>query len=96
MERLHRELKDQGLAMLAIDVGEGPEPVARFMKELGLTFPTALDEDMEVAVRYRLRGLPTTVLIDRDGRMIGQVVGGRNWASPEARALVRSLLDRGG
>lgn len=96
MERLHKEFKDQGLAMLAIDIGESPKQVARFMKEFRLSFPALLDADSEVSSRYRVQGLPSTFLIDRSGRIAGLAVGARNWASPEGKALIRSLLEQGG
>lgn len=96
MERLHREFKDQGLAMVAVDVDESPRQVARFMEEFRLSFPALLDEDAEVAGRYGVNGLPMTVLIDRTGRILGKALGAREWASPDGRALIRSLLDRRG
>jgi peroxiredoxin len=94
MERLHRELKDQGLAMVAVDIGESPKQVARFMREFRLTFPAALDMDSTVSARYRVQGIPTTFLIDRSGRAVGVARGPREWASAEGRALIRSLLER--
>lgn len=39
-----------------------------------------------------LRGLPSTSLIDRTSRVVGQAVGARDWTSSSAKALVRSLL----
>ncbi len=93
MERLHKEFKDQGLALLAVDVGESPKQVARFMAEFRLSFPTLLDEDGEVSTRSGVRGLPTTFLIDRSGRIVGTAVGARDWAGPDGRALIRFLLE---
>jgi peroxiredoxin len=96
MEQLHREFKNQGLAVLAVDIRESPKQVARFMKEFRLSFPPLLDTDGEVAARYRVQGMPTTVLIDHGGRIVGVVVGPRQWSSPEAKALIRSFLNRRG
>jgi len=95
MERLHQEFKDQGLAILAVDIEESPKLVAKFMREFRLTFPALLDSDSRVSSRYAVRGLPTTVLIDRRGRIAGRAIGPREWTSPEGRALIRSLLERG-
>jgi peroxiredoxin len=96
MERLYREFKDQGLVMLAVDMGESGRQVVRFMKEFRLTFPALLDADSQVASRYGVQGIPTTFLIDRSGRGVGAARGPRDWASPEAKALIRSLLERNG
>ncbi len=82
--------------MVAVDVAESPKQVARFMAEFRLSFPALLDEKAEVAKRYAVPGLPTTVLIDRNGRVVGRVVGPRDWATPESRSLIRALLERRG
>lgn len=92
MERLHQEFKAQGLAVLAVNIQESPKQVARFMRDFRLTFPALLDVDATIAGRYGVRGLPSTYLIDRTGRVVGQVVGARDWAGPAAKALARSLL----
>lgn len=96
MERLHQQFKGRGLAMLAIDIGESPKQVARFMKEFRLNFPALVDADSAVASRYGVQGIPVTVLIDRNGRIVGRAVGPRDWASPEGHTLIRSLLERRG
>lgn len=93
MERLHREFKDQGLVVLAVDLQESPRQVARFMRDFRLTFPALLDAEAEVAARYGVRGIPTTFLIDRQGRIVGSAVGPRDWAGAEARQLIRTLLE---
>ncbi len=96
MERLYKEFRDQGFTVLAIDIRESPKEVARFMKEYRLSFPALLDVDGEVSSRYRVQGIPTTFLVDRSGRIIGSAMGARDWASPEGKALIRSLLDQKG
>lgn len=92
MERLHQAFRDQGLTVLAVNIQESPKQVARFMKDFRLSFPALLDSDGKVTELYQVRGLPTTYLVDPNGRIVGQAVGARDWASPSAKALVRSLL----
>ena len=92
MERLSQEFKDQGLAVVAVDLQESPKQVARFMKDFRLSFPAALDADGKVAARYQVRALPSTFLVDRAGRVVGQAAGPRDWASPESKRLIRWLL----
>lgn len=96
MERLHQEFKDQGLVVLAVNVQESPKRVVLFMRGFQLSFPTVLDADTTVTARYQVRGLPATFLIDRQGRLVGQVIGARDWADPPARALIRALLSGSG
>ena len=97
MERVYRDYKARGLEILAVslDAGDGAAVAARvkaFMAGLALTFPALLDPTMEVVRAYRLRGLPTTYLIDRTGVIRAAVVGPRDWASPEFRQRLEDLL----
>ena len=84
IERLHRALGDQGLVVLAVDVDESPERVAKFVKDFRLSFPVPLDAGSHVFSSYGAPGLPTTMLIDRRGRIIGVALGPRDWASDAA------------
>jgi peroxiredoxin len=94
IEHLYQEFRGQGLVLVAVNFKDGAEQVSAFGKELHLTFPLALDGKGAVASAYGVRGLPSTYLIDRDGHLIGQVIGGREWDSEDAKAYVRRLLTR--
>ena len=61
--------KDQGLAVLAIDLTdqEHRKDVRRFVDELRMPFPVLLDEKGKIRKRYALRGVPTSVFIDAQG-----------------------------
>ena len=58
---------DEGLVVLAIDIGESPSAVSEFVKKYGLTFPVLLDITQDVSLEYYVRGIPTTFFIDREG-----------------------------
>lgn len=92
MEKLHREFKDKGLVILALNFRESLEEIKPFVRELQLTFPILLDRDGKVSDRYQVFGLPTSYFLGRKGEVLGTAVGARDWASEEARALIRSLL----
>lgn len=69
-----------------------PDGIARFREEVGITaLPNALDPKGALARAMDVPGLPATVLLDRDGREVGRLLGGANWNSPEARALLAHL-----
>jgi peroxiredoxin len=72
-------LPDGDFVVLAVDLEETDAQVQRFLDELGLTFPVAMDHAGEVARHYGVRGLPATFFIDRDGivreRVLGPVFG---------------------
>ena len=93
IEQLHQTFKQTEFAVLAISIDRQGAPVVKpFLVGLKLTFPALLDTTSEVARQYGLRGLPTTYLIDPDGRVICAAIGGRNWSSTEAKALIAGLL----
>ena len=92
MMRLARDLGDRGLVVVAVNVKEGPRAVEAFVRELGLTLPVLLDSTGEVGERYRLRALPTTYFIGRDGTLAGLALGYRDWESAGARAYLAELL----
>jgi peroxiredoxin len=94
MERLWRQFEDAGLVVLGVNVGETGDQVFAFSNglETPLTFPLLLDEDSRVARSWPVKGLPTTFLIDKQGRMAFGVVGGREFDSPAIVRQVRELL----
>jgi peroxiredoxin len=91
-ERLHREFAAQGLTVLGMNFDEEPQTIQPYARDLGLTFPLVLDPQGDIARAYGVIGLPTTLLIGRDGRPVALAVGPRVWDSTEARTLIRVLL----
>ncbi len=66
---LAREFSDQGVAFLAINSGE-PEAVARaFAEDHPFEFPVLLDSDAAVSDRLGVLGLPTLLILDREGEV---------------------------
>jgi len=76
---------------IAID-GEKEKRVRNAVKENRITLPVLLDKKEQVARTYGVKMIPTTFLINREGRVEGMVVGQRDWCTPEALSAVRELL----
>lgn len=55
------------LRVLLVDWAEDPEQVAAFLEELKVDLPTVVDDTGQVTKAYRIRGLPSTFFIDREG-----------------------------
>lgn len=77
IEKLHKAYKDKGVVVLGIDDKEDVKVVQEFYKKNGMTFPTAVDAKGDVYEHYGVTGIPTTVVYDRKGRIVAQVVGSR-------------------
>jgi len=95
MEKLHTRLKDKDFVMVAIDLIEPTRRVKKFFKDNKLTFMSLLDKRGKVGSGYGVKNLPTTFILDREGRIIGQAVGPREWDSKKAIAIFERLIDAG-
>jgi peroxiredoxin len=94
MERLYQKHRGQGLVVLALsnDPEGSTQRVARFIKESGFSFPVGLDPLLKVASLYRVRVLPSSLVIDRKGTLSYIALGPRKWDKPAAHQLFESLL----
>ncbi len=90
--KLYDEFKDSGLVVLGVDVQEKSKIVEKYVKKEKVSFPVLLDRDGSVARGYGIRSHPVHFIIDKQGQMIGKVMGARDWASDESRELIRSLI----
>ncbi|MBM3249145.1 MAG: TlpA family protein disulfide reductase [Candidatus Omnitrophica bacterium] len=61
------EIKKDDLKFLSINIGDSAETVKRYTKDKNIAFPILLDKGSNVALKYDLIGVPTYVLIDKQG-----------------------------
>jgi peroxiredoxin len=92
MERLYRRHQARGFVLLAVSVDTDAALVKPFLTQHKLTFPVALDANMELANAYGVRALPASFLIDREGNLAALALGPRAWDNNAAHALVERLL----
>jgi peroxiredoxin len=93
LETLHQELGGEGLAVIGVSVDPGgSEPVQRFAEQRELSFNVLHDPEQRVAASYGVVGYPTTVVIDRAGRIVVSEIGAWDWSHPDAVAWLRELL----
>ena len=95
LQKFYEKLESHGVEVVAIDVTSDDDGARRFFKDKKLTFPT-LRGSWDMAGRlYGVTGTPTSVMIDRKGRVIFRHTGFGGEASlalleAEAQALLRS------
>jgi len=92
IEEKYREYHDSGFEVLALNVRQDREAAARFARQVGISYPVLLDRDGSVAGSYGVIGLPTTFLIDRDGRILEEIIGDMNRRS--LSELIDPLFER--
>lgn len=83
------------VAAISEDRG-GAAVVAPFVDKHALaTLAIYLDPNSDAAHGFEARGLPTSILIDKGGRILGRVEGEADWDSEKVRATLRPLLPPG-
>lgn len=91
---LHKKLAGKAFEVMAISVAEKPATVKTFLKNNPYDFPIYIDEDGSVSAPFAGRGIPTTFLLDKQGRAIAGFIGARSYDGAEIVALFTELSER--
>lgn len=82
-------LRNSGLVILAVNIGEDEALVRPYVEDLGLDFAIVLDPELAVNDEYRVLGYPTTITVDRDGNVVDVHVGA--WLDEQLDAVLSRL-----
>jgi thiol-disulfide isomerase/thioredoxin len=93
LERVQSRLGDK-LAVVAISEDHGgSKTVDPFIDKLGLkSVKVYLDPKSAIERAFKVQGLPTSFLIDREGRVLGRVEGAAEWDMPKLLEVLKSFL----
>ena len=91
MSNLHDELNGRGLEVVGVHVGPSLAGVKKFLKNVPVNFTILIDKNMQLN-NWDVRGLPTTYLINPDGRLVYEAVGEREWSSPEMVSFLKGEI----
>jgi len=75
MASAFEKFRQHGVAFVGIFVQDADADVRKFTKEFGFTFPSGLDDHMEVASLYRVTGTPATVFVGPQQEILERVAG---------------------
>lgn len=92
MEKMHTRYQQDGLTIIAISVDGKREVAKEFALESNTSFITAHDPGKETARLYKLRAMPSSYLIDRDGNIISTHLGFRTSKTKKLEAEFREAL----
>ncbi len=93
MQRAWNLIQDEAV-MLAINVGENEDKVFPFLGLYPVDFPILFDSDSSVLKAWPVQGLPTTFVVDPQGRIVYRAIGGRNWDNAEILQKIMALLQK--
>jgi thiol-disulfide isomerase/thioredoxin len=91
---LQSEMGSKDFEVVAISVDrKGFEASAKFLGEVGATaLKLYADPSTDALTKLQAVGLPASILIDRQGREIGRLLGPAEWNSPDAKALITAAI----
>jgi peroxiredoxin len=92
LARLYEKYRASGFQLLGINIDEDPHQAAAVATKLGVRFPVLLDTEKKVSKLYDLSTMPSTVLIDRDGRVRYIHRGYRDGYEETYEKQIRELL----
>lgn len=94
LDALQEQLGGEEFEVVALSVDQsGPEAVRTFFREVGVEqLGVYIDESMRSMAQLRVRGVPTTLILDRRGREVARLTGEADWAAPPMVAYLRGLI----
>ena len=97
MVELYQRYKDSGLEIIGVNLDKlGKSEVEKFSQEYKINFPVVLNSAGDVASRYGVVVLPTTIFLDRNGRIKGNRISGAvDWTAETNLSQIESLLKSG-
>jgi thiol-disulfide isomerase/thioredoxin len=94
MERLYQALSSEAFVVLAVNQWEEKDHVFAYTGQLDVfpSFPMLFDPEGETSRAFGVDGLPTSFILDKEGRIVFRAIGGREFDHPEIVARIRELL----
>ena len=91
MNRAWQKIKNDGIAMIAINIGEQEDTVFEFASQFPISFMVLLDERADEMKKWPMTGLPTTFILDPEGRIVYKAVGDKDWDDDALLDMIRAL-----
>ena len=91
MQRAWEQMREKGVVILAVNWGDNAEAVAKFFEKTPVDFPVLLGGTQEMTQEWSVMGLPTTFVMDPEGRQAFRVVGDIEWDSAEVMEQILAL-----
>lgn len=89
-KRLVEHYRPEGLEVLAINLKQSPHEIAHWLEKLVLNYPVLFDGDGSLAAAFGVSALPSSYLIDRQGRLQRRIIG--EMAPDQLEQLVKEML----
>ncbi len=93
IQKMTETFANEKFEIVLVNTAENEDTIFSFLGEIGMQMNSLMDTDGLVTEKYKPRGLPTTILIDPEGNVQYQAIGGREWYRPEYVDFLRDLVN---
>ena len=80
------------MVLLKVAMKEKEKALIKYKNRFHISFPLLMDENASVENAYGVLTYPATFFINREGKIVGRVFGGKDWTSATMRNLIQYLL----
>jgi thiol-disulfide isomerase/thioredoxin len=94
MDSMQKHYADQGFEVLAVNLDKDRSLADAFLRQKAVSFTVAFDENGDSASSYQLRGMPSSYLIGRDGKVRASHIGFREKDKDKLEQAIKSLLSK--
>lgn len=91
IQRLQDLLRNESTEIVLVNTAEDEDTIFGFMAELAPAMTSYMDTDGSITEQWQPRGLPATYLVDPQGMIRYQALGGRPWDQPLYLDFLRKL-----
>ena len=94
MHAIKQSYADRGFEVLAVNLDKDRKLADEFLKKMDVNFVVAFDENGKSAADYKLKGMPSSYLIGRDGKVYASHIGFRDNDREKLEQAIIKLLDK--
>lgn len=91
---MKQKFKDMPFEIVAINLDKDKALADEFIKSQAINFPVAFDPEANVAEKYGVEGMPSSYLVDAEGRMRIRYTGFWNKSKDEKEQAIKKLLQQ--
>lgn len=94
MDEINQKYSDKGFEVIAVNLDKNKSAADEFLKEHDISFTVAFDQSGDSAAQYKLKGMPSSYLIGRDGKVYASHIGFRDKDKVELEKAIVNLINK--
>ncbi len=94
MDKIKQRYSNQGFEIIAVNLDKDRKQANTFLKRMDVSFTVAFDESGSSASAYKLKGMPSSYLIGRDGKVYASHIGFREKDKDKLEQAIKTLLQK--